>query len=148
MNSKMPVTFGVLMASFLLSATAGAAIMHATYTIDATGVNVLHKMGSTMTSDHVTGTITLNTDTNKLCSALQQHGLGMVTSADVNLGAKGTDGPSVAMLNVAQINHKSMHPACVTVTHILANKILAHPSKYYVVVSNATHPHGAVRGQL
>jgi hypothetical protein len=141
---------GTLVASSVLAVTTAGAttMMHATYKIDAIGRNVTHQMGSATTTDYVKGTITLNTETNQLCSQLQQHGLGMVSSADVNLGAVGKAGSSVAMLNVAQINHKSMHAACVTVTHMLANEILAHPSKYYVVVANAKHPQGAVRSQL
>lgn len=140
---------GVVMASSVLVVTAaGAASMHGTYMIDALGHNVLHKMGSPMMTDYVKGTITLNTDTNQICSALHEHGLGLVTSADINLGVAGKDGPSVAMLNIAQINNKAMHPACVKVTHMLANEILAHPTTYYVVVSTAKHPHGAVRSQL
>lgn len=141
---------GLLVASSVLAiTTAGATMMmHASYKIDALGSGVTHKMGSPMMSDYAKGTITLNTDTNRLCSELQQHGLGMVTSADLNRGVVGKDGPSVAMLNVAQINHASMHPACVTITHMLSTEILAHPSNYYVVVSNAKHPHGAVRSQL
>ena len=140
---------GTLAASSVLAiTTAGAATMQATYHVDALGHNVGHKMGSPMMTDNAKGTITINTDTNKLCSELQQHGLGVVTSADINRGAVGKDGPSLLMLNVAQINHASMHPGCMTVSHKLATDILAHPSNYYVIVANAKHPHGAVRSQL
>ena len=51
-------------------------------------------------------------------------------------------------VNIAQINNHSMHARCITITHMLATEILAHPNHYYVVVSDAKHPHGAVRGQL
>lgn len=150
MQYRLVRIVGALAASSVLAVTTAGAtsMMHATYKIDALGSNVVHKMGSTMMTDYAKGTITLNTQTKKLCSELQQHGLGMVSSADVKLGAVGKDGPSVAMLNVSQINHASMHAACVTVTRMLANEILAHPSKYYVIVANAKHPHGAVRSQL
>ena len=149
MKLKSPIAIGTLVAcGTLVASGAGAATMHGTYHVDALGHNITHKMGSPMMTDYVKGTIALNTDNNKICSALQQHGLGMVTSADINVGATGKDGPSVAMLNIAQINSHSMHPSCVTVTHMLANEILAHPNHYYLVVSNAKHPHGAVRGQL
>ena len=150
MKYRVAQIIGTLVAGSVLAiTTAGAAtMMHATYKIDALGHNVVHNMGSPMTTDNVKGTITLNTDTNKLCSELQQHGLGMVTSADINHGAVGKDGPPLLMLNVSQINHASMHPACVAVSHMLATEILAHPTSYYVIVSDAKHPHGAVRGQL
>ena len=149
MKSKVLLAIGTLGAGALVATGAGAAsMMHATYKIDAIGANVPHKMGAAMMSDNVKGTITLNTDSNQLCSTLHQHGLGMVSSADVSLGAAGVSGPAVAMLNVSQINHMSMHAACVTISHMLANEILAHPSRYYVIVSTAAHPHGAVRAQL
>ena len=150
MNSRVLLGLGAFGASAILAVSAAGAtsMMHATYKIDATGANVPHKMGSSMMSDYVKGTITLNTQNNEICSVLEQHGLGMVSSATVGLGTAGTTGPAVAMLNVTQINHMSMHAACVKVSHMLADEILAHPSKYYVTVSNATHPHGAVRSQL
>jgi len=149
MKSKVLLATAALATSVLVATGAGAAsMMHATYKIDAIGANVPHKMGSAMMSDYVKGTITLNTDSNQICSVLQQHGLGTVSSADVSLGSAGVSGPAEVMLNVSQINHMSMHPACVTISHMLAGEILAHPNRYYVVVSNATHPHGAVRAQL
>ena len=149
MKLKSPVVIGALVAcGTLVASTAGAAGMHGTYHVDALGHNITNKAGSSKMTDYVKGTITLNTDNNKVCSALQEHGLGVVSSADINVGAVGTDGPSVAMLNIAQINNHKMHPACITVTHTLADAILAHPNHYYVVVSTAKYPHGAVRGQL
>jgi hypothetical protein len=150
MRIRSQLTMGALVAcAALLASSAGAAtMMHATYHVDAIGQNVTRHMGSSMMTDYAKGTITLNTDNNQICSELQQHGLGMVSSADINVGTAGKNGQSVAMLNVAQMNHVSMHPACVKVTHMLATEILAHPSHYYVIVSNAKHPHGAVRSQL
>ena len=91
-------------------------------------------------------------DPTTLCYVLTVSRIEPATAAHIHEGARGENGPVVAVLaapadgNAADClteGEAGKFPTGETVAAILAN-----PENYYVNVHNAEHPGGAIRGQL
>lgn len=89
--------------------------------------------------------ITVDTGRLRICYALTATGIAPASAAHIHRGAPTDTGRPVVRL-VAPKDGESR--ACVDVSAYEANEILRRPESYYVNVSNAEHPAGALRGQL
>ena len=76
---------------------------------------------------------------------LEVHNIEPATSASIHLGGAGESGPVVAELQ-APVN--GMSYTTINLDKSLIKAIMANPGNYYVSVSNALNPDGAVRGQI
>ena len=93
-----------------------------------------------------TAEITVNVPQRRVCYELTVSGIDPATAAHIHPGAAGTTGPPLITLEAPTDGSSS---GCVDdLDAQLVAQLLARPYEYYVNVHNATHPPGAVRGQL
>ena len=83
---------------------------------------------------------------NTLCSDLEVRSIGEVTSARIFRGRPGEEGDPVANLDRPGGDNDSED--CDNIGDALADEIQASPADFYVMVTTAEFPRGALRGQL
>lgn len=137
---------------------------HANHNFLNLGGGSNNRNGSTMVHHHMTGLtggeevpgpgdpngfgfahITINHETNMLCSHLTVGNIAPPTMAHIHKAPVGVAGPVVVTLPTPTDGSES---GCVSVDHSLLTDIDNNPSMYYVNVHNDPYPSGAVRGQL
>lgn len=92
-----------------------------------------------------TATVSINTDTNQVCYKLSTAGLTEApTLGHIHEGAAGVAGPVVIDFNVAANGLDK----CVAGDAAKVAAVIANPAGFYVNLHTATHPKGALRGQL
>ena len=89
--------------------------------------------------------VTLNSDKNQVCYDLSVAKIDEVTGAHIHEGAAGKEGPVKVGLDAPKSGSTK---GCKTVDAAVVQDMMAHPANYYVNVHNASHPKGALRGQL
>ena len=81
----------------------------------------------------------------KFCYDLTVNNISVVTTATLNVGARGTNGSAVATL---QPPLKGSSSDCITLESDRLGDIIRTPTNYYVNIQNQEFPNGAIRGQL
>lgn len=90
--------------------------------------------------------LTINPGQRTVCYRLTVEGIEPATAAHIHRGTADQAGPVVVTLGAPTDGSSD---GCVEdVDRELLQDILSNPSGYYVNVHNATHPAGALRGQL
>jgi hypothetical protein len=93
-----------------------------------------------------TAAIVLNPVTNYVCYTLNWSGLsGPPTAAHIHAGPKGQAGPIVVTLDVS---NGAGSTSCVESNAKVVQAIQSNPEGHYVNIHTASHPKGAIRGQL
>jgi len=108
-----------------------------------TGVAEAPGPGDTNSSGTVQ--VTLDSDKNEVCYDLTVAKLDDATAAHIHEGAAGKEGPVKVGLDAPKSGSTK---GCKTVDAAVVQDMMAHPANYYVNVHNASHPKGALRGQL
>lgn len=88
-------------------------------------------------------TVTADPASGQVCATVTSDLKGAV-AMHIHKGAAGANGPVVVPLDPKKINAGK---ACVTAKSVAA-QLAADPSGFYVNIHTATHPAGAIRGQL
>jgi hypothetical protein len=88
---------------------------------------------------------TVKSQARQLCYELSTTGIASATTATINEGDSSSDG-NVVMALTPPANGRSQ--GCISVQADILTDIAANPSRYYVNVTNAEFPNGAIRGQL
>lgn len=94
-----------------------------------------------------TADINISNALNRVCVELEVSGVAPVTKASLHRGTEGENGPAVVNLDRPDGENQD-EDDCDNVGNTLAEEIQANPAGFYVLVSTADHPEGAVRGQL
>lgn len=89
--------------------------------------------------------ISINDDSNRICTDLEVRMIGDVTAAHIHRGAAGVNGPVVVTLDPPDDNDSD---DCDTADDALIDEIRHNPSAFYVNVHTADYPNGAIRGQI
>ena len=89
--------------------------------------------------------ISINDDSNRICTDLEVRMIGDVTAAHIHRGAAGVNGPPVVTLDPPDDNDSD---DCDTADDALIDEIRANPAAFYVNVHTTEHPAGAIRGQV
>ena len=89
--------------------------------------------------------ISINDDSNRVCTDLEVRMIGDVTAAHIHRGAAGVNGPPVVTLDPPDDNDSD---DCDTADDALIDEIRANPSAFYVNVHTTDYPGGAIRGQI
>ncbi len=89
--------------------------------------------------------ISINDDSNRICTDLEVRMIGDVTAAHIHRGAAGVNGPPVVTLDAPDDNDSD---DCDTADDALVDAIRANPSAFYVNVHTTDYPDGAIRGQI
>ena len=89
--------------------------------------------------------VTLNPDKNEVCYDLTVTKIDEATAAHIHEGAAGKDGPVKVPFDAPKGGSAK---GCKTADAAVVKDMMANPANYYVNVHNATHPSGAIRGQL
>jgi hypothetical protein len=94
------------------------------------------------------GTVEINVvpGQGQVCWDLYARQIEPATAAHIHRGAEGIAGPVVLMLTAPDAAGHSR--GCATVDPALAREMAWQGHAFYVNVHNATHPNGAIRGQL
>ena len=82
----------------------------------------------------------------QVCWDLYARQIDAATAAHIHRGAEGVAGPVVLMLTTPDSAGHSQ--GCATVDPALAREIAYQSYNFYANVHTATHPNGAIRGQL
>jgi hypothetical protein len=89
----------------------------------------------------------VNPETERICYTITAGQIDKATVAQIH-AAKGTDiGDPVLTLDTPDGDDDDSED-CQDIDAGLAQALLAHPENYYVNVRTASHPRGAIRGQL
>ena len=94
-----------------------------------------------------TAKVNVSNALNDVCVDLEVSGLTQVTKASLHRGAEGVNGPAIVNLDRPDGEDQD-EDDCDTVGNALAEEIQANPAGFYVLISTAEHPDGAIRGQL
>ena len=89
--------------------------------------------------------VTLNSDKNEVCYDLTVAKIDEATAAHIHEGAVGKEGPVKVGLDVPKGGSAK---GCKTADAAVVHEMMTNPANYYVNVHNASHPKGALRGQL
>jgi hypothetical protein len=89
--------------------------------------------------------ISINDDSNRICTDLEVRMIGDVTAAHIHRGAAGVNGPPVVTLDAPDDDDSD---DCDTADDALIDEIRSNPSAFYVNVHTTDYPNGAVRGQI
>ena len=89
--------------------------------------------------------ISVNDDSNRICTDLEVREIGTVTAAHIHRGAAGVNGPVVVTLDPPDDNDSD---DCDTADDALIDEIRHNPSAFYVNVHTTEYPDGAIRGQV
>ncbi|WP_339709514.1 CHRD domain-containing protein [uncultured Sphingosinicella sp.] len=92
-----------------------------------------------------TASVTLDAAKPEVCYTLAVSGIDSATMAHIHKGAKGVAGPPVVTLDAPA---EGASKGCAKADADVVAALLANPADYYVNVHNASHPKGALRGQL
>ncbi|HVQ09815.1 MAG TPA: CHRD domain-containing protein [Allosphingosinicella sp.] len=84
--------------------------------------------------------------TGEVCWNLYARGIDAATAAHLHRGAAGVAGPPVLILTTPDAAGRSQ--GCATVDQALARQLSLRAHDFYVNVHTASHPAGAIRGQL
>lgn len=82
----------------------------------------------------------------QVCWNLYARGIEPATAAHIHRGAAGIAGPPVLTLTTPDAAGRSQ--GCATVAQGVARELALRAHDFYVNVHTATHPTGAIRGQL
>ncbi|WP_165357313.1 CHRD domain-containing protein [Sphingosinicella sp. CPCC 101087] len=95
-----------------------------------------------------TGTAEIRVDPRaaQVCWNLYVRQIDPATAAHIHRGPAGTAGPPVVTLTTPDANGRS--EGCTVVDQPLARELVMRSHDFYVNVHTASHPAGAVRGQL
>jgi hypothetical protein len=88
---------------------------------------------------------TIKNQEQQLCYELNVSNISPATSSTINAGASGSNGKVVLNL-ITPANGRSQ--GCTSSKVDVLADIAANPNRYYVNVTNAEFPNGAIRGQL
>ncbi len=96
-----------------------------------------------------TGTATVNLDVSKdeVCYEVLAQKIDRPTGMHIHEGDTGKSGPVVVPLATPTASDTTTK-GCASAERTLIGRIAAKPGDFYVNVHSATHPQGAVRGQL
>jgi CHRD domain-containing protein len=94
-----------------------------------------------------TADVNVSNALNRVCVDLEVSGVAPVTAARIHRGAAGVNGPPVVNLDRPDGEDQD-EDDCDTVGNVLAEEIQANPAGFYILISTAEHPEGAIRGQL
>ena len=138
----------------LLAAFGGVLVLSG---VGTTGVAVAAEYRAALTGAKVipsgdadgagTAKVNVSNAMNAVCVDLEVSGLAPVTKARLHRGAEGENGPPVVNLDRPDGEDQD-EDDCDTVGNALAEEIQANPAGFYVLISTADHPDGAIRGQL
>ena len=81
-----------------------------------------------------------------VCWNLYARAIEPATAAHIHRGVAGSAGPPVVTLTTPDANGRSQ--GCATLDQQVAREMSMASQNFYVNVHNATHPQGAIRGQL
>lgn len=95
-----------------------------------------------------TGTAEIRVDPGapEVCWDLYARQIEPATAAHIHRGGAGTAGPPVVTLTTPDANGRSQ--GCTAVDQALARELVMRAHTFYVNVHTASHPAGAIRGQL
>jgi len=141
MRKIMLSAFVLVLALLTFAHMAAAAEMKAKANL--TGAAEVPGPGDTNSSGTVQ--VTLDSDKNEVCYDLAVAKLDDATAAHIHEGAAGKEGPVKVGLDAPKSGSTK---GCKTVDAAVVQDMMAHPANYYVNVHNASHPKGALRGQL
>jgi hypothetical protein len=89
----------------------------------------------------------VNPATERICYTLAAGNIDKATVAQIHSGAAGETGDPVLTLDTPDGDDDDSED-CQDIDAGLAEALIANPGNYYVSVRTATHPAGALRGQL
>ena len=84
--------------------------------------------------------------TGSVCWNLYARAIDPATAAHIHRGVAGSAGPPVVTLTTPDANGRSQ--GCATVDQRVVQEMSMAAQNFYVNVHTATHPQGAIRGQL
>ena len=135
----------ILAGAILLAACAsGPQNQRATLYVSMTGIQEVPGPGDPDGS----GTVEINVvpAQGQVCWNLYARQIDPATAAHIHRGAEGVAGPVVLMLTTPDASGHSQ--GCANVDPALAREIAYQGHNFYANVHNATHPSGAIRGQV
>ena len=89
----------------------------------------------------------VNPETERICYTLTAGNIDKATVAQIHMGAAGETGDPVLTLDTPDGDDDDSED-CQDIDAGLAQALLSHPENYWVNVRTASHPRGAIRGQL
>ena len=92
-----------------------------------------------------TAQVTLDSDKNEVCYDLSLTKLDDATAAHIHEGAADKSGPVKVPFDAPKGGSAK---GCKTADAAVVHEMMTNPANYYVNVHNASHPKGALRGQL
>ena len=124
--------------------------------VGTTGTALAARFTATLNGDHVVGAgdrdgwgrlrLRVDDTLNTLCADLEVRSIGEVTAARIFRGRPGEEGDPVVNLDRPGSDNDSED--CDNIGDALADEIQANPAGFYVMVTTAEFPRGALRGQL